>query len=588
MCSLKVAPLGDKPIIVGHGEYVVYHRTESGEKIAPTLETFEKVYPLLVKFNRPDIADRYKTLRGKIQAVDPSLDITFLPRTYVDLHLVKKCLKEDLVQNDFCSNECVGAHDPKKKDCWHIAFSSDRGNPEGEPVRTLAYKLNASLVNKLSKYLPKDVVFTPQSMAQLSSRQIKFFTQFHDQFDYAGLTKQGKFSSESKAAQPVLFKFCNPRFIKPGTKKWSMAITDKNAHIIKDAVTLECSPLAENNHLIYRGSNFVWDSIYDRSSPDSPYSFSYGTSLFAGAIFDGAGTSFYWGNQLQDFYALAIPPRVLGSSASPFVIPSSTAVTQVSASGEVFHARGKVWKTDGHIRGFDGDCPDKSPFISTENRERLTAEFTRYKKDHSVFLKITTLKLQPLTLPPAFRPEVRAEACLPVGQTLYIRGEGAGLSWSKGKAMTQVGEGEWSFRFSESFKNVPFKVLVNDLHWEDGANHEIGYEQGVSDKSVAITPRFSPSAVEASLPAASKGTRLSVRYNTGVGKSLSLRGEGAPGLSWEKGIPLKNIDGDLWIWESSADFSEILYKILLDDKAWEKGPDRRAACHLREEITPEF
>ncbi len=39
-------------------------------------------------------------------------------------------------------------------------------------------------------------------------------------------------------------------------------------------------------------------------------------------------------------------------------------------------------------------------------------------------------------------------------------------------------------------------------------------------------------------------TRVIVQFDTGFPNSLFLRGEGIPGLNWEKGVELKNLKPD--------------------------------------------
>ncbi len=55
------------------------------------------------------------------------------------------------------------------------------------------------------------------------------------------------------------------------------------------------------------------------------------------------------------------------------------------------------------------------------------------------------------------------------GNALYVRGEGAGLSWNKGTALENVTPYEWSLSFSKK-GNVTFKFLINDELWAEGEN----------------------------------------------------------------------------------------------------------------------
>jgi len=55
------------------------------------------------------------------------------------------------------------------------------------------------------------------------------------------------------------------------------------------------------------------------------------------------------------------------------------------------------------------------------------------------------------------------------GNALYVRGEGAGLSWEKGTALANVTPYEWALSSSKKGK-VIFKFLINDELWAEGEN----------------------------------------------------------------------------------------------------------------------
>ena len=54
------------------------------------------------------------------------------------------------------------------------------------------------------------------------------------------------------------------------------------------------------------------------------------------------------------------------------------------------------------------------------------------------------------------------------GNTLYLRGEGPGLSWDRGVVMECVGDDQWTIALRESALPVVFKFLVNDEVWSAG------------------------------------------------------------------------------------------------------------------------
>ncbi|MEO0508233.1 MAG: hypothetical protein AAF065_00045 [Verrucomicrobiota bacterium] len=56
------------------------------------------------------------------------------------------------------------------------------------------------------------------------------------------------------------------------------------------------------------------------------------------------------------------------------------------------------------------------------------------------------------------------------GNSLYIRGEGAGLSWEKGTVLENISPYEWAFSATGVKGEVTFKFLINDEFWSEGDN----------------------------------------------------------------------------------------------------------------------
>ncbi len=54
------------------------------------------------------------------------------------------------------------------------------------------------------------------------------------------------------------------------------------------------------------------------------------------------------------------------------------------------------------------------------------------------------------------------------GNMLYIRGEGAGLSWDKGVLVKNISAAEWVFDTTKATGTVTFKFLINDQIWAEG------------------------------------------------------------------------------------------------------------------------
>ena len=53
------------------------------------------------------------------------------------------------------------------------------------------------------------------------------------------------------------------------------------------------------------------------------------------------------------------------------------------------------------------------------------------------------------------------------GNSIYLRGEGGGLSWEKGTLMDWV-DGAWSWSTTSAKSGITFKFLINDEVWSLG------------------------------------------------------------------------------------------------------------------------
>ena len=54
---------------------------------------------------------------------------------------------------------------------------------------------------------------------------------------------------------------------------------------------------------------------------------------------------------------------------------------------------------------------------------------------------------------------------------LYLRGDAPGLSWKKGIPMDCKSAKSWCITMSGVKSVFEYKVLINDIHWETGANN---------------------------------------------------------------------------------------------------------------------
>lgn len=81
----------------------------------------------------------------------------------------------------------------------------------------------------------------------------------------------------------------------------------------------------------------------------------------------------------------------------------------------------------------------------------------------------TSNKPAPLDKPQKGNKTVTIEVKIDVGfgNTLYLRGEGQGLSWNQGVPLTCVDSSTWKWS-GEAADTMKFKLLINDAIWAKG------------------------------------------------------------------------------------------------------------------------
>jgi len=88
-------------------------------------------------------------------------------------------------------------------------------------------------------------------------------------------------------------------------------------------------------------------------------------------------------------------------------------------------------------------------------------------------------KTQPLTT-------VHARIDVGFGNSLYIRGQGDGLSWDKGTPLECVDATKWVWSTKSAEGTIEFKLLLNDQVWAQGEKMSVA-----AGESMEATPVFS-------------------------------------------------------------------------------------------------
>lgn len=386
---------------MGQGEYIVFHQLPNGEKRPVSNETFEKVYKVLLQYSPAALANsgsdtaieacanRYELLKANLREIDPTLEAVFVPRTLYELVFIRNCIQEDLAHNKICRylspslqeidvqlfennqqqyEKCLINKEAEQKlrKCWHLCYFTDMGDNEHSGVKAVAYRLNEVMLNAFN---PSSEGFTHQELLSFAEKEMEFLKEHHKNVNAV--------SSSSTPGPTTNFGPDSTRGeIKP------MGIRhETDAQIIRNALALDCSKIAQHAFFLYRGANFQKDSSTCWTDHDTPYSLSFGTSLFAGCLYDGGATAFHYMRNGQNAYAIPVPFEQLNDS--PFFIPTTHTVAQLFGNGEIFHARTKAWKdfdvhqiggmqinVNGHIRDH---------LRSQLSQEVLCTQFRAYK-----------------------------------------------------------------------------------------------------------------------------------------------------------------------------------------------------------------
>jgi hypothetical protein len=128
---------------------------------------------------------------------------------------------------------------------------------------------------------------------------------------------------------------------------------------------------------------------------------------------------------------------------------------------------------------------EKTPAPAT----KLTAPAPARKS--TVAPKIRKLRAMPaastvaVAKPKATGVTVTAKIDVGFGNALFIRGSGAGLSWSKGTPLACVANDAWSVVLAGAVSPFAFKFVLNDVQWSAGKD----YLAGPGD-TVTVTPAF--------------------------------------------------------------------------------------------------
>jgi hypothetical protein len=90
-----------------------------------------------------------------------------------------------------------------------------------------------------------------------------------------------------------------------------------------------------------------------------------------------------------------------------------------------------------------------------------------------------------VTKPKGSKVTITAKVNIGFGNALFIRGDGAGLSWAKGRRLECVTDDTWNIIIPAVETPIEFKLLLNDDVWSADPNFN-----AAPGDTVTVTPVF--------------------------------------------------------------------------------------------------
>ncbi len=386
----------------GYGEYLVY-RPNAGKAEPISQKEYEQIFDLLEQGRSLDNSNKNEWLKQQIRTrLGQDIELTFIPRTLYEMLFVRACIQED-VQKGYCNNaletriwsHLINSEEKQLKRklqefSWQHSLYEDADYKSNfAPKNGLDYRRGhliecASRLNQVALQLLKPVQAEGVTYAQIQT-SAKELLQFFQEVNDPKTALHQKILKLGSDQYVGIARECAEEEYRHWGKASSYPqgiATQRHLQIVDKALQIECSLEAAHSTVLYRGSKFQLDSL---ARNDSPNSLSYGTSLFAGALYDGGAEAFhYMRSRLADAHAILVPRGE--QKSAPFHFFNVHPLIQVASKGEIFHSRSKVWKIDDKAKvvGWIGlgtiEYENLPPFLkSYRTQADLEQQFQKYK-----------------------------------------------------------------------------------------------------------------------------------------------------------------------------------------------------------------
>ncbi len=398
----------------GYGEYLIY----SIDKTVLPEAVFAEVLGETSIQSRVSSGESFLELSSRLEALHPNVGIIFIPRTLYELGYIVASLEEEKISSceeqgwtyyDYrpssVSQPPLGylsrlsnfirpylglgtgkdRHQSKNADtCWHLIDVVDRqfASSEKPSFVHLAYRLNNRLVKDLGHF---DRPLKGLDIADLTERYLVVLQDHKTTFLSA--VEEKKYICSPDASLFVNFGLSSGEKINYASQP--MGVGAREAQVIRNAIALECDPVAQKAFILYRAAKIETEITRTDIDGVKHISFSYGESLFAGCVRDPTATVFFYVvHQKRDPYATIVPWVDLKDS--PFYIPLEHTLVQLLSRGEWFHPRSKVSRAieEKNIKAGETKVTVRNRhwIDSEKSSEQLGADLQQYWTSSTYFL----------------------------------------------------------------------------------------------------------------------------------------------------------------------------------------------------------
>jgi hypothetical protein len=327
LAEIKSSLSPEKVITDGYGEYIITYPKPEDKELNE--KVYEQCYLALIELKKQSLKGEKKmTEREVVAQIDPSLRLTFVPRVLYEMFYMEQCIKECLakdkkwLQNLYAMAVNLRPFPKELEKSWFGPFVGSHGDDYHPKIIKTAYRLNQVIATELKPDQTGNLIYG--EITRIAREKIAFLHQVNI-YSKSELSEKVK---EVAIAETLL-----ANLLESGIN------TDTHREILLNTVALECSSIAKNARILYRGGDLSKDSpILSHQAK----LLSFGSGIYAGNLWDPEACAFYHISvYFKEAYAIIIPNEEVRTS--PFSVPTTHPLCQMNGFGERFHARTKAW-----------------------------------------------------------------------------------------------------------------------------------------------------------------------------------------------------------------------------------------------------